>query len=71
MINMFLYQILVFTIHGKKQKSYTKILKLKYPTWNGEFELPECSYSVSDIQEYFEYTIEKYEAITDNPSIKT
>ena len=25
------------------------------PTWNEEFELPDGSYSVSDIQDYFEY----------------
>ena len=25
------------------------------PTWNDKFELPDGSYSVSDIQDYFEY----------------
>ena len=25
------------------------------PTWNDKFELPDRSYSVSDIQDYFEY----------------
>ena len=29
-LNMLLYQTLVFTIHGKIQKSYTKIENLKY-----------------------------------------
>ena len=28
------------------------------------------SYSASDIQEYFDYTIKKYEAVTDNPSVR-
>ena len=27
---MLLYQILAFNIHGKKQKSHTKIINLKY-----------------------------------------
>ena len=27
------------------------------PTWNYEFELPDGSYSISDIQDYFEYII--------------
>ena len=27
------------------------------PTWNEEFELPDASYSVSDIQDYFEYML--------------
>ena len=30
-------------------------LKISAPTWNEEFELPYGSYSVSDIQDYFEY----------------
>ena len=38
-------------------------------TWNEEFELPDGSYSVSDIQDYFEYIIKKYDTVTDNPSI--
>ena len=32
--------------------------KISAPTWNDEFDLPEGSYSVSDIQDYFEYVIE-------------
>ena len=31
--------------------------KISAPTWNDEFDLPEGSYSVSDIQDYFEYVI--------------
>ena len=34
---------------------------------NGKFELPNGSYSVLDIQDYFEYIIKKYEKVTDNP----
>ena len=30
-------------------------LKISPPTWNDKFELPGGSYSVSDIQDYFEY----------------
>ena len=29
--------------------------KVTTPTWNNEFELSDRSYSVSDIQNYFEY----------------
>ena len=29
--------------------------KISAPTWNGKFELTIGSYSVSDIQDYFEY----------------
>ena len=40
------------------------------PTWNDEFYLLNGSYSVSDIQDYFEYIIKKYETITDNPPVQ-
>ena len=40
-------------------------------TWNGEFELPDRSYFVSDIQYYFEYKLKKHGEKTDNPSIRT
>ena len=29
--------------------------KISAPTWNDEFELPDGSYCISDIQDYFEY----------------
>ena len=29
--------------------------KISAPTWNHEFELPDGSYCVSDIQDYFKY----------------
>ena len=35
-----------------------------------EFELPEGSYSISDIQDYFEYLLKKYGKKTINPSIR-
>ena len=33
--------------------------KISAPTWNGKFELPNGSYSVSDIQDYFVYIFKK------------
>ena len=45
--------------HGMKSLNYR----------NEEFELPDGSYSVSDIQSHFEYIIKKYETANDNPSI--
>ena len=40
------------------------------PTWNNKFELPERLYFASDISDYFEYIIKKYEAVTDDPLIR-
>ena len=37
--------------------------------WNDEFELPGGSYFVSDIQDYIEYIIKKYETLTTIPPI--
>ena len=53
----------------KKQYKNNKF-KISAPTWNEEFELADGSYSVSDIQDYFEYIIRKHEIFTDNPLIK-
>ena len=33
--------------------------KISAPTWNDKFELSDGSYSVSDIQDYFEYILKK------------
>ena len=35
--------------------------KISALTWNEEFELPNTSYSASDIQDYFEYNFRKTE----------
>ena len=43
--------------------------KILAPTWNEHFELPDGSYSESDIQDYFGYILKKHETVTDNPSI--
>ena len=33
--------------------------KISAPTWNDTFHLPDGSYSISDIQDYFEFIIKK------------
>ena len=41
------------------------------PTWNDEFELPDRSYSISNIQDYYEYIFKKkHGEKTVNPSIR-
>ena len=40
--------------------------KISATTWNHEFDLLDGSYSLSDIQDYFEYLIKKHEAMADN-----
>ena len=44
--------------------------KISTSTWNDKFELPDGSYSVSDIQDYFEYILKKHGENTDKPSVQ-
>ena len=53
----------------KSEYKYNKF-KISAPTWNDEFDLPDGSYSISEIQDYFEYIIKKHETIADNPPIQ-
>ena len=55
---MLLHQNLAFTIQKLYKKNKSKI---SAKTWNEEFELPDGSYSVSDIQDYFEYILKNME----------
>ena len=40
--------------------------KISAPTWNDEFDFPEWSYSVADIQDYFEFILKKHETLPEN-----
>ena len=44
--------------------------KIFAPTWSDKFELPDGSYLISDIQDYFEYILKKHSENVDNPSIR-
>ena len=51
------------------KKSYKNDkFKISTPTRN---QLPDGSYAVSDIQDYFEYIIKKHKTFTDDRPIKT
>ena len=41
--------------------------KISALTWN---DLPDGSYSLSDIQDYFEFIIKKHETVTENPPVQ-
>ena len=57
------YQILVFKYNNNK-------FKISAPTWNDAFQLPDGSYSVSDIQDYFKYILKKHGESTNKPLIQ-
>ena len=44
--------------------------KISTPARNDEFELPDGSYSVSDIQDYFEYILKKHAEDIGKPSVQ-
>ena len=44
-----------YTWKNIKRSYKNNKFKISASTWNDEFELPDGSYSVSDIQDYFEY----------------
>ena len=44
--------------------------KTSAPTWNSTFDLPDGSYSIAGIQDYFEFIIKKHETLFENPSVQ-
>ena len=59
-----------YTWKNVKSSYNNNKFKISARTWNEELELPDGSYSVSDIQDYFEYTLKKHSESVDNPSIR-
>ena len=58
-----------YTWKNIKKSHKNNKFKISAPTWNEEFQLPDASYFVSDIQDYFKYLFKKTWTVTDNPSI--
>ena len=52
--------IIYYTWKNIKSSYNNNKLKISAPTWNDKFELPDGSYSVLDIQDYFEYILKKH-----------
>ena len=59
-----------YTWKNVKNSYNNNKFKISAPTWSEEFELLDGSYSVSDIQDYFEYILKKHSESVDNPSIR-
>ena len=66
-----LYLIWVFITLGKTSTQYKNNKSKTFAsTWNDTFDLPDGSYPISDIQDYFEYIIKKHETFTENPPVQ-
>ena len=59
-----------YTWKNVKSSYNNNKFKISAPTWSEEFELPDGSYSILDIQNYFEYILKKHSESVDNPSIR-
>ena len=59
-----------YTWKNTKMSYNNKKFKISAPTWNDKFEVPNGSYSVSDIQDYFEYILKKHGKGIDKPSVQ-
>ena len=59
-----------YTWRNIKSSYNNNKFKISAPTWNDEFELPDGSYSVSDIQDYFKYILKKHGENTNKPSVQ-
>ena len=59
-----------YTWKNVKSSYNNNKFKILAPTWSEEFKLPYGSYSISDIQDYFEYILKKHSDNVDNPSIR-
>ena len=59
-----------YTWKNVKSSYNNNKFKISAPIWNEEFKLPNGSYSVSDIQDYFEYILKKHSESVNNPSIR-
>ena len=40
------------------------------PAWNDTLDFPDGFYSISNIQDYFEFIIKKHETLTENPPVQ-
>ena len=66
LVNLSIY----YTWKNIKSAYNNNKFKISAPTWNDTFDLPDGSYSISDIQDYFEFIIKKHETLAENPPIQ-
>ena len=59
-----------YTWKAIKSECTNNKVKISAPTWNDTFDLLDGSYSISDIQDYFEFIIKKHETLTEIPLVQ-
>ena len=59
-----------YTWKNIKSEYNNNKFKISAPTWDDTFDLLDGSYSISDIQDYFEFIIKKHETLAENPPVQ-
>ena len=59
-----------YTWKNIKSEYNNNKFKISTPTWNDTFDLPDGSYFIAVIQDYFEYIIKKHETFTETPPVQ-
>ena len=59
-----------YTWKNIKSEYNNNKFKILAPTWKDTFDLPDGSYSIADIQDYFEFIIKKQETLTENSPVQ-
>ena len=57
-----------YTWKNIKSEYHINKSKMSPPTWNDTFDLPDGSYSIADIQDYFEFIMKKHITLTKSTS---
>ena len=69
--NMALANLSIYYIWKSIKSAYNdKKFKISAPTWNDEFDLPDGSYSITNIQDYFKFIIRKHKTLAENPPVQ-
>ena len=66
LVNLSIY----YTWKNIKSEYNNNKFKIFASTWSETFDLPDGSYTIDDIQDYFAFIIKKHKTLTDNLSIK-
>ena len=59
-----------YTWKNIKPENNNNKFKTSAPKWNDTFDSSDGSYSIFDIQDYFEFIIKKHETLTENPTVQ-
>ena len=59
-----------YTGKNINENTTTRNPKIPAPTWNAILDLPDGSYSIANIEDYFKFIIKKLETLTENPPMQ-